>query len=129
VKGKSHEKAGYHWGNAYQQHDALRGPFLPACVARGGRFRGAGHGGSPGRAAGDARQRRGCGAPKYAARGPALRLRCYLLGRAAEDRPPMPLARRAALGMEQQETPGSKVLARRRCITDIDRDHLATCSE
>ena len=54
--GKSHEKAGYHRGNAYWQHDALRGPFLSACVARGSRFGGAGRGGSPGRAAGDARR-------------------------------------------------------------------------
>jgi len=81
--GKSHEKAGYHRGNAYWQHDALRGPFLSACVARASRFGGAGRGGSPGRAAGDARQRRGCGAQKYAARGTALRCRRYLLNRAA----------------------------------------------
>jgi len=81
--GESHEKAGYHRGNAYWQHDALRGPFLSACLASGRRFGGAGHGGSPGRAAGDARQRRGCGAQKYAARCTALRCGRYLLSRAA----------------------------------------------
>jgi hypothetical protein len=78
-----HEKACYHWWNAHWQHDALRGPFLFARVARGGRFGGAGQGGSPGRAASDARQRRGCGAQKYAARGTTLRRRRYLLSRVA----------------------------------------------
>ena len=81
--GESHEKAGYHRGNAYWQHNALRGSFLSACVAAGSRFGGAGHSGSPGWAAGDARQRRGCGAQKYAARSTTLRYRGYLLRRAA----------------------------------------------
>ena len=69
--------------NAHWQHDALRGPFVFAFLARGCRFGRAEYGGCPGRAAGDARQRRRCGAQKYAARGTALRYRRYLLSRAA----------------------------------------------
>ena len=47
-----------------------RGPFVSAFLARDSRFGRAGYGRCPGRAAGDARQRRRCGAQKCTALDP-----------------------------------------------------------
>jgi hypothetical protein len=58
----SHEKASNHRNNVHWQHDALRCPFVSAFLASDCRFGHAGYGGCTGRAAGDARQRRRCGA-------------------------------------------------------------------
>jgi hypothetical protein len=72
---ESHEKASNHRNNAHWQHDALRCPFVSAFLASDCRFGRAGYGGCTGRAAGDARQRRRCGAQICT----ALRRRRYLL--------------------------------------------------
>jgi hypothetical protein len=62
------------------KHDALRGPFICAFLARDCRFGRGGCGGCPGWAAGNARQRRRCGAQSYTA---LRRWRYLLVSRAA----------------------------------------------
>jgi hypothetical protein len=64
---ESHEKASNHRNNAHWQRDALRSPFISAFLARDCRFGRARYRGCPGRAAGDARQRCGCGAQSFTA--------------------------------------------------------------
>ena len=77
---RSHEKASNHRNNAHWQHDALRCPFVSAFLASDCRFGRAGYGGCTGRAAGDPRQRRRCGAQICTA---LRRWRYLLISRAA----------------------------------------------